>query len=305
MKKYTFIINPTAGKGRGKKIAPELKSILEKFGCSYQLIFTKQKNDAHSIVENLPKFLDHHIIAVGGDGTVNEIVNGLNCNTEISFGVLPIGSGNDFARSIDQLDDWKVILYSIIQSEKSQIVDLGLIKFTDSKNNSYRSRHFACNCGIGFDAHVAYLANKNSILRGLPLYLLSVFRTMKIFKSSEYSGYFDNYLLSGKKLLIAIGNGITSGGGFRLNPNAKNNDGLLDYCIANDMSKTSILKVLPKAINGTHLHSEFVNYGQFVEADITIAGTAFVHIDGEVISDSANSIKLQIIPKALKIIVRN
>jgi YegS/Rv2252/BmrU family lipid kinase len=304
LNKYTFIINPIAGKGRGEKIAPELRTYLDTIGCNFEIIFTKKKNDAKLIVENLSTSVNNHVVAVGGDGTVNEIVNGLKKDTNIIVSVLPIGSGNDFARSVNLLGDWKSILDFILASNTFHTIDLGLIIYSDTNNKELKTRYFACNCGIGFDAQVAFLANRNSILRGLPLYLLSVFRTMKIYKSAEYKGKFDNYKLNGKKLLLAIGNGITSGGGFRLNPNAKNNDGLLDYCIAQDMSKIDILKVLPKAIGGTHLSSKLIDYGTFVKAEFSISAPVYVHIDGEVISDSADHINIQIVQNALKTIVR-
>lgn len=305
MAKYIFIVNPIAGKGRGKKIAPELKSILDNSICSYELFFTSRKNDAMNFVSGLPKSENYFVIAVGGDGTVNEIVNGFGENSKNTLGVLPIGSGNDFARSINLLGDWKVVLKHILKSNSTKTIDLSLISFTESNSNIYNQRYFACNCGVGFDAQVAYLANQNSVLRGLPLYLLSVFKTMRVYKSANYSGSFDNYILSGQKLLIAVGNGVTSGGGFKLNPNANNSDGLLDYCIAKDMSNIDILKVLPKAIGGNHLTSRLIEYGTFSKAEFSVSAPVYIHIDGEVVSRFANQIKIEIIPKSLKVIVRD
>ncbi|MDP2302961.1 MAG: diacylglycerol kinase family lipid kinase [Ignavibacteria bacterium] len=305
MVKYIFIVNPIAGKGRGKKIAPELKSILDNSTYNYELFFTSKKNDAMNFVSGLPKSENYFVIAVGGDGTVNEIVNGFGENSKNTLGVLPIGSGNDFARSINLLGDWKLILNSILKSNLTKTIDLGLINFTESNNTVYHQRYFACNCGIGFDAQVAYIANQNSILRGLPLYLLSVFKTMRIFKSADFSGSFDNFEFDGKKLLIAIGNGVTSGGGFKLNPNANNSDGLLDFCIAKDMSNIDILKVLPKAIGGNHLTSRLIEYGTFSKSEFSVSDPVYIHIDGEVVSRFANQIKIEIIPKSLKVIVRD
>lgn len=302
MKKFHFIVNPNSGKGRGGRILRALVSILERKGTNHKISITSAKLDAKRIVTNLELLKNDILVAVGGDGTVNEVVNGIvDSRKEVRFAVLPIGSGNDFARSVNLLDDWQNVLDYILISDNYKVIDLAKIEVTDSK---FFSRYFACNCGIGFEAEVAFQASLNKYLKGLPLYLFSVLKVMKNYSSSNYFGKLDTFEINSKKILISIGNGITAGGGFKLNPFAKLNDGFLDYCVADDLTKLQILKVLPSAIKGNHINSKFIAHGKFKRAFFEIKKPACVHIDGEVVSTNAKNVIITVMPNSLNTLYR-
>lgn len=302
MKKFIFILNPKSGKGRGAQVYKLLKPLLLEKNINFEIHSTTGKMDANAISQRIDTASIDTIIAVGGDGTVNEIVNGIiESNKLVKFAVLPIGSGNDFARSVNLLDNWQKVLDYILSSDNYKVIDLAKIEVTDSK---CFSRYFACNCGIGFEAEVAFQASLNKYLKGLPLYLFSVLKVMKNYSSSNYVGKLDTFEINSKKILISIGNGMTAGGGFKLNPFAKLDDGFLDYCVADDLTKLQILKVLPNAITGNHIHSKFIAHGKFKRAFFEIKKPACVHIDGEVVSTNAKNVIITVMLNSLNTLYR-
>ncbi|MBX2977027.1 MAG: diacylglycerol kinase family lipid kinase [Ignavibacteriaceae bacterium] len=302
MNKFIFILNPKSGKGRGAQIFKLLKSLLLEKNINFEIHSTTGKMDANAISQRIDTASTDTIIAVGGDGTVNEIVNGIIESKKIvKFAVLPIGSGNDFARSVNLLENWQKVLDYILLSDNYKVIDLAKIEVKDSKSFS---RYFACNCGIGFEAEVAFQASLNKYLKGLPLYLYSVLKVMKNYSSSHYDGKLDTFEINSKKILISIGNGTTAGGGFKLNPFAKLNDGFLDYCVADDLTKFQILKVLPNAITGNHIHSKFIAHGKFKTAFFEIDKPTCIHIDGEVISTNAKYVTITVMPNSLRTLCR-
>lgn len=301
MRKYLFVVNPKAGKGRGEKILPQLKEILSAKNIDVEIFVTTKKGDARDIAHH-SREKDIVLVSVGGDGTVNEVINGLEDKSNLILSVLPIGSGNDFARSLNLIGEWAKVLEIIISKENYVIIDVGKVKIWDKGSDAPVSSYFINSCGIGFDAYVAFFGNQNKVLRGLPLYLYSVLKALKLYRASHITGNFDNVKIDGKKLLIAIGNGQTAGGGFKLTPNAIMDDSLLDACIADNLSKKQILTVLPKAINGSHINLDVIQYEKFVEANLYLAEPNYVHVDGEIISSNAEKINVVINGRKVKVL---
>jgi YegS/Rv2252/BmrU family lipid kinase len=296
--KKIIIINPIAGRGRCEKIIPKVKETIKKQVHEFDILLTEGKNHAKEFVSNLKDELKV-IYSVGGDGTINEIVNGIKNFENTILGILPFGSGNDFAKSLGI----KHNLTYLEKTPETKKIDIGKVSYGISSSETLYDTFFVNSLGIGFDALIAHLIAKNKTLKGLPLYLSAVFKGITKFNPFEVEAKFDDETFHGKKLLIAVGNGKTSGGGFKLNPFAELFDGKLDACLIDDLSRLKILSKLPKAILGTHTNLKEVLIKTFKDSEIKLKQPTWMHSDGEVISDSVNFVKTSIVKKKLEVII--
>lgn len=305
MNKFLYIVNPTSGKGRGKKTISQIHSFCKSHNVNYKLEETKYNLHAREITQ---KNLAHYdaVIAVGGDGTVNEVVNGLFPHQNTIFGVLPVGSGNDFVKNISLHNTIKENMSLIHSNSHNSIsnVDLGIVDYTEKDSVEQKSHVFANNLGIGFDAYVGHLNQNNKTLSGLSSYILAVIKALFNYKMINLELNLPQDRISGEKLLVAIGNGISSGGGFYLNPNAKIDDGLLDITVVDKVTRRRLMTALPMAlINKLEKIREAKMYIS-KEFEIKLNSPYFVHCDGEIITQTLEEAKISIKPKAIRVITK-
>lgn len=300
MRKYLFIVNPKSGKGRGRKILPKLKSLMAKSSQKTEIIETRSKGDCERLIPREHNNFTH-IIIVGGDGTLNEAINGIDLNSQVVLGTIPIGSGNDFARTVNFLkSNFENNVISMLNFPNERQIDIGIVKFFSNGDNNYKERRFINTLGIGFDSIVARLIQENNYLTGLPLYLTAVVKALRLYKNIELEVIKDgNILYNRKSLFITIGNGAYSGGGFMLNPKSVIDDGLLNACIVDAMNPLKIIIKLPKAINGNHIYEKEVKLLLFNDLTINIKNPAIIHLDGEVVSSKIFKVQIKTINKAL------
>lgn len=286
--KYLFIANPIAGKGRTKKLLKKIESYLIANKVNYKLLETKAPDDIKKFAEEYANQFDR-IVVIGGDGTIHGLIN-----TEIiknkTIGILPTGSGNDFAATLGLNKNLILDLHTII-NEKTHVLDIGYAIINNFDGSTY-TKLFANSLGIGFDAEVAYKASKTKYIKGLFLYLLTVFRVLFKYKYRTIKLKCDQFLLNEPLFMISIGNGKTAGGGFKLTPFAKPYDGLLDVCIVKKVSKLKVLQILPLAILGKHIKRKEVKYLQTKSLEITTDKPLYVHADGEILSNNMKSIQI-------------
>jgi YegS/Rv2252/BmrU family lipid kinase len=292
--KAKVILNPVSNHGETKKTIPKIKALL-KSRIPFEIILTKKPKDAVEIAKEAKGF--DLLIVVGGDGTVHEAVNGLlvSKNQETALAVIPSGSGNDFAKMIGMPKKIPLAVEKILEG-KVKYVDVGKI------NESY----FVNSLGIGFDARIAHLTNeiKNEVKKsGLLLYLTSLFRILrKDFYTHEVQISVDESALKNKNItLIAANMGKTYGGGFKITPLAKNDDGYIDVCIVDSLTRNQILFRLPFVILGKHLWMKKVHYYKAKKLIIKSKRELPAHLDGELIK--AREFTVKIIPRALKVVV--
>lgn len=303
MKKFLYIINPTAGKGRGNKTIQKVRYYCDKNKINYKVSITKYHKHATEIAKNENSNFTH-IIAVGGDGTANEVLNGIDFNRKIIFAALQVGTGNDLIKNYNfpkQINDALSVIHNETKQEIKKI-DIGKVTFKNANSNKLKEHLFINNLGIGFDAYVGYLNMHDKLLKGISSYVLAVFKALIKYKMLECDILFNDKIFSGKKLMITIGNGISSGGGFYLTPNAIIDDELLDISIFEKLSRFKLLKVLPKALlNKLETVSEAKMYNS-KRVEIKLKEPYFMHCDGEVISNNVTSATVKCLPSALKII---
>jgi len=288
---YYFIINPVSGSGRGAKVWAAVKSELDRLHIDYRAFLLTRPGEARKLAEGFAS-LTHPatIIAVGGDGTINDILNGLTSFQNITFGCIPTGSGNDFVRGLNLPKDSIAALHMILNPKQIDKINVGCATshFPSAAQPSRFS--FAVSSGVGFDAAVCYSVQKSRLKKMLNLFhsgkLIYLFTalwlllTMKCLtlEVSVDGGPKTTY----KNVYFAAAMNLRyEGGGFQFCPDALPGDDYLDLIIACDISRPRVLTVLPLAFSGKHIGHHGVHILRCRKADITAPQKLHLHTDGE------------------------
>jgi diacylglycerol kinase (ATP) len=298
---YSFIVNPKAGRGRGEKILRRLGNAVSAAQIESEILCTEGPGHATALAQECSP--GSIVVAVGGDGTVNEVANGLVASTKI-LGILPCGSGNDLVKSIAIPSDFDLAFKKLL-ARKTKRIDCATVACYGEKNSSSNStkRFFVNGVGVGFDAAVAERTKHIKRLSGKGLYFIAVFQTMGRYVSPLYRIETDSYSGDSKNLLIALGNGRCAGGGFFLTPHAKVDDGWLDVCMIDDISILQILRIMPKVIRGTHVRDQRVRMLRCKSFNVAASDDFFVHADGELVGLGVNRVEVRIVEQGLHAIV--
>ncbi len=301
MIRYTVVVNPIAGNGRGARILPVLRQRLDAAGAPYEILQTSRAGEA---VELSRDAKGEVIVAVGGDGTINEVANGMAADKVL--GIIPAGSGNDLIKSLG-IPSKPVDALECLLNGKIVEIDLGRVqcgkKSVEGQENPGTDRLFTNGVGIGFDASVAIKKGEISYLKGTAVYVLAVLQTLRTYKAPTFSLRTNGYPATEKQLLLAaIGNGRCAGGGFYLTPEADPSDGLLDVTLIDNVPIRTILHLMPRVMRGKHLGHPVVKSLRsnhiVMESD-----TPFnVHADGEIVGRSVNHVEVNIMEKRLKVL---
>jgi len=243
------------------------------------------------------------VIAMGGDGTCHEVANGLMQLPEDKrpiMGVVPVGSGNDFAHAIGVPMQSDRALAHALDGEIST-VDIGLM--TDENG---RQEYFDNTVGIGFDAVVTIRSHKLPLLRGFLMYLTAVIQTI-IFnhKPAKMTIQADEERIEQSNLMVTVCNGPREGGGFIIAPDAKNNDGILDYALVSKCSRPMMFRLIPEFMNGTHGRFDLVKLGTCKKFSLTSELPVYIHADGEIYTSfgsDLHKVDFEILPGALKVV---
>ncbi len=287
--KVIFIINPNANMGQAWRQAADLRPIMQEFGVAD---WTGSVYPTHAI-ELTYKAVENGydlIIAGGGDGTVHEVVNALMSFPEErrpALGVVPLGSGNDFSYSIGmEPEPWKALRQIFNGQEKR--IDIGEIE-----DDSGRTEYFDNTIGIGFDAIVTIHSHKMPILRGYPMYIAAVLKT--IFFNHHPIGM--NITVDDQKewqdslMMLVLCNGGREGGGFMIYPPADLADGMFNFVAVQEVSRLVLLRLVPAFMQGSHLtHSKIVS-GDFNKISIQADQPLFIHLDGEIFSGFSSDVR--------------
>lgn len=293
-----FIVNPRSGNGNLKRTIPLIRQRFNEAAIPFDIYITKKPKDATEVARAMSaKF--PVMVAVGGDGTVNEVVNGMARSNIL--GVLPTGSGNDFSKMLPLPRSMSEIL-QVITRQRFKLIDLGQITSTNSNSQVIR-QYFINAVGIGFDAKVAYEAQRLPALRGLARYVVAALKSISSYRPHVSQLRFNGREIDGEHLLIAVGNGKCAGGGFYLTPEAVLDDGLLDICWATDISRLETLKIFPFVLKGKHGRFEKISFGRTSKLSVKSEHDMPVHVDGEVIGINQREVLIQVNPKSVKVIV--
>jgi diacylglycerol kinase (ATP) len=303
MVRHKIILNPQSGKGATGRRIPEIQQALNALGLDYNLSLTERPWHAAELAREAVVDGYDVVVAVGGDGTVNEVLNGvLQCQEEkvgsAVLGVLPAGRGNDFCFASGIPLDFKEACQTLAKA-RVRVMDAGRI----SDEQNAHIRYFGNGVGIGFDAVVSRVANQ-ARLSGFLGYFIAALQTMYIYyQAPEMQIELSNETIRQRSLMVSVMNGRRAGGGFLMAPQGNPSDGLFDLCIAKNLSKAGILGLIPRFMKGTQGTHPAIQFRRDTHVTVrAMDGRLPVHIDGEVISADVQALTVTVLPGQLQVI---
>jgi diacylglycerol kinase (ATP) len=303
-RKVKLILNPMADLGRAWKTANDLRPIAQEFRGELSWSGTVYPTHAIELAKQAADEGCDLVVALGGDGTVHEVVNGLMqvpADRRPTLGVVPIGSGNDFAYSMGIKGKSSQALATSLKAETIQTVDLG--KMTDEHG---RVEYFDNTIGIGFDAVVTIRSHKLPIVKGFLMYLTAVLQTIILNHNPAHMQLeTESQTWEQDVIMLTLCNGQREGGGFMLSPNSKNDDGKLEFLTVDRLSRPAMLRLLPEFINGTHMRFKQVRMGEFKSMKISSDLPLYIHADGEIYTSFGSNLRnasFEIAPGALRVV---
>lgn len=287
---YHFILNPVSRSGKGRQLwNTVIEPYLQAVKVPYEAHFSREAGDITRLTREIASAdcaEPHRIVILGGDGTMDEALQGIPDFSRVALGYIPIGSGNDFTRDMPISRDPLKALKQILEAEKTTAVDIGTTTYEDGT-----SHHFIVSSGIGFDAAVCEETNRsemkgflNKIGLGKLSYLGIALKQLFASKATSCQIRLDDGepISIQKILFVAFMNHMYEGGGFKFAPQADYRDGLLDLCVVGDLSKALILVALPTAFFGKHYMFRGITAYRAQKIEIHTSAPLWVHTDGEV-----------------------
>lgn len=309
---YYFIVNPHSRSGKGKQIWNRLKKQLDQSTIQYQAFLTDHRGHARELTASLTAAgtneEDKIIIAVGGDGTLNEVVDGLHVASHVTLGFIATGSGNDFSRGMKLPKNPKKALQRILHPRYFRFLDYGVLSCDVSDINHHR---FVVSSGIGYDAEVCYEINTSPFKRFLCHIHLSKLSYVcigihRLLCLKPVDGYL---ILDGNKKITLKHAAFVSthihkceGGGFRFAPKADPCDGQFDLCVITHVNRRRMVPALILAIFGHHTCCNIVRTYRCHDVSIHLDSPRTVHADGENMG-SHTDVSLSCRSKQLRFIV--
>ena len=294
------IFNPQANRGTAAGLLPELERCLAEHGEA-DLVQTTRPGEAAELAAGALEQGFKTIVAAGGDGTVNEIVNGCQAHAGAegwgTLAIIPIGSGNDLAWTLGLSPDLETACARVFTGERREI-DLGRV--TDGNG---RSRYFCNGVRIGFDGTVAREVQRITWAGGFAKYLIGLARTFIFYYDApQVTIRFDDQEISDQIMMLTVSNGRRHGGGFVITPDAALDDGCLDLCIVRRVGRLGILQLIPKFLKGVHVDDARVQMDRGGRVIVEVPDGLATHLDGEIFADAARWLDIEILPGRLAVI---
>ncbi len=304
MKPYRVILNPAAGHGNGARAKPVIEQLLNRHGLSYDLVCTECPGHAIEQTQQAVEAGVDVIVSAGGDGTLNEVINGLMLSRQAGthqpvLGILGVGRGNDFGGSLGLPANLDQACQVLVDGCRRWI-DIGRVV-----GGIYPQGRYFGNCvGVGFDAIGTIEAAKLPRWGGFMSFIVAIFKTIFLYNHAPLATIeYDNQTLTQRSLMISIMNGRRLGGGFYMAPNSEPDDGLFDLCIAEQMSSLQIMRMIPHFMHGTQATQKAIKTGRAARIVITAHdGPLPTHTDGEIISTEGMRLEVELLPRQVEII---
>ncbi|MBP6471727.1 MAG: diacylglycerol kinase family lipid kinase [Chloroflexi bacterium] len=295
------ILNPAADNGRAAQLQTGILQAAKPFG-QLELVLAQRPRHAEQLAREAAAAGYDLVVAAGGDGTVHEVVNGLMAEGKpvAKLGVIPLGSGNDFAFCSGVAADWPTAVTRLFAGQ-SKWVDLARIE-----DENGRAQIFDNNFGIGFDARVVVQTIKITHIHGFLKYFLAVLHSIAFYYDTpQLEMAFDGEPVAQRILFLALGVGPRGGGGFLLTPDARQDDNLIDSCLVNPVGRLIMLQMLLQAVKGTHIYSRHVTMRRSQQITIRLVEPAPIHIDGEMFAfteDKLRQVTITSMPAAIEVV---
>ncbi len=283
--------------------AADLRPVIDEFGGA-DWAGTVYPTHAIELARQAAEEGYENVIAVGGDGTVHEVINGLMqaaTQKRPHLGIVPLGTGNDFAHSLGLPGEATQALRQVMNGQPKPI-DLGLLQ--DQRG---RKEYWNNTLGIGFDTTVTLRSRKIPYLSGFPVYFLAVLQTIMLNHDAMHMKIsIDSDQKEEELLMLVLCNGGREGGGFKMSPHSKPDDQQLDFVSIGKVSRSRMFRLLPEVLRGSHLRFPDVHHGSFKKIEIEADRSMYIHVDGEIYAGFGSDIRqlsVELIPSALEVLV--
>ena len=293
------ILNPAAGRGSARRAADPVTRAFRAQGWAVDLEVTAHPGHATALAAAAVRRGLHTIVAVGGDGVVHEVANGILAapppdGAAVALGVVPIGSGNDFAKLVGVYRHPPERAVARLVTAEPRRFDVGRAD----------GEYFVNSMGFGFGPAVVRLRNRMEHLRGFLSYLVPVIRTFASFRPPRFAVQSAEHREDGYMMLVEVCNGTTAGGNYRFAPNADPSDGRLDVCVIRKVTVPRFLLALPRVMRGTHGTMREVALYQTRAVTIrSFEEPLLLHLDGELREPGTNECTVTIEAKKLNVLV--
>lgn len=290
-----FIVNETAKTGKGMNVWAKVKSILEEKQIAYQAVKTKYKNHATELARQISGKVKETgkevtLVVLGGDGTLNEVINGIEDFSKVRIGLIPTGSGNDFARGVGQKTKVEESIERVLNSKEELLLDIGKVTYEGGEVPSY----YAISSGLGMDAIVCKKAFTsrlkkflNKIHLGKLTYLLITIQTLFSMTTEDIKAVFDDEEeVSFKKLIFTAAMNLRAeGGGVPMAPHADPADGKLSICFAHGVPRFLTFFVLPFLVLAKHEKLPCFHLKNSSKCHVELSVPMTLHADGEYLGE--------------------
>jgi diacylglycerol kinase (ATP) len=294
-----IILNPIAGRGYGTRSEPAIRQFLNAEGVEFDLVFTEGPGHAIELAERAANDGFEIVVAAGGDGTTHEVVNGLLAasqdNVAGTLGIIPVGSGSDFANTVGVPSDLKAACRRLVYGQV-RLVDVCQVKVDDQP-----PWYFDNTANVVFGGIVTLEARKVKWVRGMALYLPVVLKTIFLSQTPRVTIEYDDQELSMNALMVCVANGPREGGGFFCTPDAQPDDGFLDVCIVREIGRFAMLSLVPHFMDGTHVDREPVTMARTKHIVISSPDNLIAHMDGEMLCTEAHRLEFDVLPQRLRV----
>ena len=286
---WTIILNPASGRGRGAQSEKQIRAALPQS----EILVTQKSGDAETFAFE-SSMRGRNVAAAGGDGTLNDLLNGvLRARQNTTIAVLPCGTGNDFARTLE-ISNLESAL-DVLQNGHARPIDIGVAR------SQMGERFFLNVAGAGFDAVVAKRINNGRFLRGTTAYVAAVGATLKTFRAENLTLRCDDETENLRALLCAVANARSYGGGMRIAPDALLDDGLFDVCTIADATPLEFMRAFPSVFAGKHLSHPKVALRRAKNIRIETETPWPVLLDGELWGETP--VEFNVVPRAVNVCV--
>ena len=304
MSRYKVIANPSAGGGAGERAIPRIERLLTRHGLDFDIVRTQRRGHAAELARESVIAGCDVIVAAGGDGTTNEVINGLMEARQAGYhsvvlGVLGVGRGNDFAHGVGVPHDLELACQVLVEGHR-RMIDIGRV----AGGLFPQGRYFGNCVGVGFDAISTIEVAKLPRLGGFLSFFIAVLKTIFLYyKAPLTTVEYDGQTLTQPSLMISIMNGQRLGGGFLMAPDAKPDDGLFNLCIAHEVSRARIFSLIPHFLRGTQATQEPITTGQAAHVSITaVKGALPAQTDGEILCIDGQHLEIELLPRQIEVL---
>lgn len=305
---WFVIVNPNAGKRKGEKDWLEIAALLNEAGIDFVNVFTEHKNHAVALTRKYIENGYKNIIAVGGDGTLNEVVNGIFSQAhvpvvDIVLAMIPVGTGNDWCRTFNIPNDYKKAI-RVIARRNLFTQDIGSVKYISSSGNE-KVRYFINMAGMGFDALVAKKTNKQKEAgKSNPFsYAINIFSSLFNYKSTKVTIMLDNEKVETGVFSMSVGICQYNGGGMKQAPGALPDDGLFDLTIIQPIGKFKVIRNVLKLFDGSFTRLPEVSTYRSSKIVIHSNPAMYIEADGESLGHTP--FVFSILPRCLNVVTGN